>query len=168
MLSIFSSSHEAGAALSALHQATVKGTKSASVTSLVSKGRICSANPERKVLLPAKLIHHPQLLLLDPATVPLLDSKKKKKLFSGSLWNDVVFSKQNCLNLIYCTSCLYFTMKTPHKVAGQTSEPLLLAMPIPAWWWESPKGYQSFPVWGISWSPGGRKTTSPLKDTPHT
>lgn len=72
MVSIFSSSHDAGAALSALYQATVKGTKPASATSLVSKGRICSTNPERKVLLPAKLIHHPQLLLLDPATFPLL------------------------------------------------------------------------------------------------
>lgn len=49
MVSTFCSSHEAGAALSALYQAMVKATKSsACVTSLVSKGRI---NPERKVLL---------------------------------------------------------------------------------------------------------------------
>lgn len=73
IMSIFSSSHEAGAALSALYQAMVKATKSSMcVTSLVSKGRICSTNSERKVLLPAP-DHHPQLLLLlDPATIPLL------------------------------------------------------------------------------------------------
>lgn len=146
-----------------LYQAMVKATKSSGcVTSLVSKGRICRTNPERKVLLPAP---DPPPTTPPPGSSysPSARTLRKKKLFSGSLWNDVVFSKQNCLNLIYCTSCLYFTMKTPHKVAGQTSEPLLLVMLIPAWWWECPKGYQSFPLWGINWSPGGRKTTSSLK-----
>lgn len=54
IVSTFSSSHEAGAAVPTLYLAVVKATKSsACVPSLVSKGRICSTNSERKVLLPA-------------------------------------------------------------------------------------------------------------------
>lgn len=79
IVSNFSSSHNTEAAVSTLYLAMVKATKSsACVTSLVSKGRICSANSQRKVLLPAP-IHHPQFLLPDPATNPLLGHLKKKK-----------------------------------------------------------------------------------------
>lgn len=72
-MSTFSGSRKAGAAVSTLYLALVKSTKSSvCITSLVSKGRICSSESEKKVRF-----HHAQLLLLNPATIPLLGHLKK-------------------------------------------------------------------------------------------